>query len=161
MIKTESTQLLGKESLTTQSAVLSGGRRPGDKTVGSTAVQNPSVPNPQVKPKKPRRTFTKQYKLDVLKAYDGCNTTGERGALLRREGLYYSRITTWKKERDAGKFNSIKQRSTSDKINRQLQNENARLKKKLEQAEAIIDLQKKVSEILGTLILPQEKTDNY
>ncbi len=158
MTKPVSTELSEKESLTPESAVLSGGRRPKDKTADSVPAQN--IPNPQVKPRQPRRTFTKRYKLDVLKAYDGCNTPDERGALLRREGLYYSRITTWKKERDEGKFHSIKQRSTSDKINRQLQNENTRLKKKLEQAEAIIELQKKVSEILGTHILPPEKTDN-
>lgn len=111
----------------------------------------------QVKPDKPpRRTFSKAYKLKILDAYDACDTREARGALLRKEGLYSSRITTWKKLRAEGKLD-IKRKPNNTKsspTDQQLTRENAKLKKKLAQAEAIIDIQKKVSALLGDYILP-------
>ncbi|PEQ14971.1 transposase [Piscirickettsia salmonis] len=82
-----------------------------------------------------------------------------RGELLRKEGLYSSRISTWKKERETGKLGG-KYKNKSDKKMKLLSQENIRLKKKLAQAEAIIDLQKKVSDLLGEHILPTELSES-
>ncbi len=120
--------------------------------------------DPQVKPKRPyapRRTFSVTYKTRILEEYDACRSAQERGALLRQEGLYLTRIYAWKSQRKAGKFNNTRQGKNGKHDVRvdHLTRENEQLKKKLAQAEAIIDLQKKVSELLGTHILPQEKNE--
>ena len=110
--------------------------------------------DPQVKPKKPyapRRRFDAAYKRRFLLAYDACTNASERGALLRREGLYHARIAAWRKELAKGKLNDKKQSPLNLRTD-YLVRENERLKKKLAQAEAIIDLQKKVSEILGVTL---------
>ena len=108
------------------------------------------VTDPQVKPVRsytPRRTFDKAYKTRVLASFDACSTATERSSLLRREGLYYSRISAWRHEQANGK---LKNKDSKSKVRTDhLANEVAQLKKKLAQAEAIIDLQKKVSELFG------------
>jgi hypothetical protein len=124
---------------------------------------SPDAPlaSPQVKPKKPyapRRRFDAAYKRRFLLAYNACTDASERGALLRREGLYHARIAAWRKELADGKLHD-KKRSPNKLRTDHLVRENERLKKKLAQAEAIIDLQKKVSELLGVHILPHESND--
>lgn len=106
----------------------------------------------------PRRKFSIEYKLKILEAYEACDSAIARGALLRKEGLYHSRLTAWRQQRDADRL-TPNTRSKLSKGAQKLSRENAALKKKLAQAEAIIELQKKVSEILGTHILPQERED--
>src|SRR3989339_1331570 len=59
-------------------------------------------PDPEVPEKRPRRKFTARYKLEVLKKADACTQSGELGSLLRKEGLYSSNLTTWRKQRDQG-----------------------------------------------------------
>lgn len=118
---------------------------------------NQEVVEPQVMTKKqykPRRFYEKAYKLRMITAYDACSTSSERGELLRREGLYHARIADWKREQttDNKKQRGMKKGKRID----HLIEENEKLKNKLAQAEAIIDLQKKVSELLGQHILPQE-----
>ena len=103
----------------------------------------------------PRRSFSKAYKLQIMNAFDACQTASERGALLRKEGLYHARLATWRKQLVDGRIQSHKT-SKSILMNQQLTRENATLKKKLAQAEAIIDLQKKVSELLSQHILEPE-----
>lgn len=119
-------------------------------------------PDPEVTETKPRRKFTAKYKLDILKKADACTQPGQMGALLRREGLYSSNLTTWRKQRDKGLLDALSpQKRGRKKIERnplsqevaRLQRENERLKKKLKQAETIIEVQKKISEILG---IPQD-----
>ena len=115
-------------------------------------------PDPEVADKKHRRKFTAKYKLDILDQVDRGTQPGQIGALLRREGLYSSSITSWRKQRDQGLLNvlspqkrgrkNIAKNPLSNEVAR-LQRENERLKKKLKQAETIIVVQKKVSEILG------------
>jgi transposase len=116
----------------------------------TTTSQQETVANPQVKPARsytPRRTFDKAYKVRVLASFDACSNGAERSALLRREGLYYARICAWRHEQTNGK---LKNKDGKNKIRTDhLANEIAQLKKKLAQAEAIIDLQKKVSELFG------------
>jgi transposase len=110
--------------------------------------------DPQVKATTQRkRTFTAHYKQQTLAAYDACETTEERGTLLRKEGLYSSHISSWRRL-----FKSENENKGTKKAQRvdHLISEIEQLKKKLAQAQAIIDLQKKVSELLGTYILPHE-----
>ena len=111
----------------------------------------------EVMAKPVRRRFTAEYKLGVLRQADSCNGRGKLGALLRREGLYSSHLTQWRKQRERGEFGGLsrkrgpspKQRNPlADKV-RVLERENARLQRRAERAEGLVELQKKVSEILG------------
>ncbi len=107
--------------------------------------------NPNVIPKKqcaPRRKFDVAYKTRVLAAYDACDTPAARGALLRREGLYQARIIAWKHQQTSGKSVAAKGEKNARRVDH-LIFEIAQLKKKMAQAEAIIDIQKKVSELFG------------
>lgn len=115
----------------------------------------------QVKVKKqraPKRKFSNAYKLQILNALDACKNGDERASLLRKEGLYYARISLWKKQFQNGKFTSNKAQK-SILLTQQLTREVASLKKKLSQAEAIIDLQKKVSELLSISILDHDTSE--
>jgi transposase-like protein len=110
-------------------------------------------PNPEVDAKPTRRTFTAAYKLKILEEADGCSE-GEIGALLRREGLYSSHLTTWRRQRGEGAIQALgkkrgRKAKPRDKEKEQLVKENARLRRKLEQAEKIIEIQKKVSALLA------------
>lgn len=115
------------------------------------------VPNPEVSAIPKRRRFTAQYKLDVLKQVEACrDQPGAIGAVLRREGLYSSLLTLWRQERDRGALEALAKkrgrkttRSPLSDENEKLRRENAELKRRLEQAETIIDVQKKISSILG------------
>lgn len=117
-----------------------------------------SPPDPEVPEKKPRRRFTAAYKLRILKEYEACTKFGEIGAFLRREGLYHSNINTWLRQRDEGALNALKPKKRGRKNKKvnplanevaRLQRENKKLTDKLQKAETIIEVQKKISEILG------------
>ncbi len=114
--------------------------------------------DPQVKASEaPRRKFTKAYKLQILTSYDACSNALERGALLRREALYQGFISAWRNQLD---LNTDPKKTTSkgrraDHMAREIE----QLKKKLAQAQAVIDLQKKVSELLGTHILSHDSSE--
>jgi transposase len=99
-----------------------------------------------------RRTFTAEYKLAILAEYDGCTESGEKGALLRREGLYSSLITDWRRQHRQGLLKAALGRSDTGRPslqdNARLRAENERLRTKLAQAEAIIDVQGKVHALL-------------
>jgi transposase-like protein len=117
-------------------------------------------------PEKPvRRRFSAEYKLRILAEADGCAEQGQLGELLRREGLYSSLLSTWRRQRDEGVLAGLapKRRGRkakpknplADEVAR-LERENRRLTEKLRQAELIIDVQKKVSEMLN---IPLAKPD--
>lgn len=138
----------------------------GSGSASAKTVPLLEVSDPQVKPKRgyaPRRKFTCAYKQKILTAYDACCDAKERGELLRREGLYSSRISAWRKNQSASESSLTK----SGKLNKQavriehLTRENEKLKKKLSHATAIIELQKKVSDLLGSPILLQEKDETH
>jgi transposase len=121
-------------------------------------VPPPVVPDPEVRERASRRRFTAEYKLQILRQADQCAEVGELGALLRREGLYSSHLTTWRRQREQGALVALapKKRGrptapVSPLARRvaELERDNARLERRLKQAEAIIDAQKKLSEILG------------
>jgi transposase-like protein len=117
-----------------------------------------TAPSPEVLEKPVRRRFTVEYKLRMLAEADACSEPGMLGELLRREGLYSSHLSTWRRQRDEGALAGLapKRRGRKPKPknplaneNEQLRRENQRLKEKLRQAELIIDIQKKVSEMLN------------
>ena len=121
-----------------------------------------SVLNPtdtQVKSKRPyapRRRFDAAYKQRILAAYNACQSAAERGALLRREGLYHARIAAWRNELANGKLNTGKQKTAKVRTDHLIR-QNESLKRKLAQAKVIIELQKKVADLLG-VILPQHES---
>ena len=112
-------------------------------------------PNPEVIPKAQRRQYTGEYKRRILQEYEACTEPGEKGALLRREGIYSSNIHTWQRQRERGELAGLATKKRGPKAdpvaaeNAQLRRENERLRKRLEQAELIIEVQKKVSQIMG------------
>jgi transposase-like protein len=120
------------------------------------------VPDPEVVVKPERRHFTAEYKRYVLQEADACTQRGEVGALLRREGLYSSHLTTWRQQRQRGELQGLTPAKRGRKADPQaaeiarLQRETERLKTQLARAELIIDVQKKLSEILG---LPETPSD--
>jgi len=116
------------------------------------------MPEPEVLEQPIRRKYTTEYKLKILEEADACKKNGELGALLRREGLYYNALTRWRKKRDQGILSGLnpkkRGRKTKEvnpllKENKALERENLRLQNRLRKAEIIIDVQKKISEILG------------
>jgi transposase len=122
------------------------------------------VPDPEVVPRAKRRQFSAKYKLRILAEADQCTQRGEIGALLRREGLYSSHLTTWRKQRDRGQLEGLTPKKRGRKPDPQaaelarLQRENERLQARLEQAETIIEVQKKLSQMLG--LPPAERDEN-
>ena len=121
-------------------------------------VPPPAAPDPEVAERAARRRFTAEYKLHVLREADACAAAGELGALLRREGLYSSHLTIWRRQREAGTLAALapKKRGRSGapasplaRRVAELELDKARLERRLKQAETIIEVQKKVSEILG------------
>lgn len=110
-------------------------------------------PNPEVQAKGERRRFSAEYKRRLVAEAGKCRH-GELGSLLRREGLTYAQIIQWRTAQAAGTL-SDKARGPRPNPNRavvrQLEMENARLQRKLEQAEAIIDAQKKLASLLDNL----------
>ena len=114
---------------------------------------NDKYPDPEVKARVTRRRFIAEYKRRILAEADQCQH-GELGALLRREGLYHSHLSTWRSQQErgelSGKRRGAKANPDASKV-KQLEGENAKLRRKLEQAEAIIDAQKKLAGLLETL----------
>jgi transposase-like protein len=111
-------------------------------------------PNPEVEPKAKRRQFSAAYKARILEEVD--RSPGQTGAILRREGLYSSHLTSWRKQRRKGTLKALsakkrgrKGKSEAELENEKLRRENARLQRELERAQVIIDTQKKLAEILG------------
>ncbi len=105
-----------------------------------------------------RRRYSAEYKLRMLREVEACSRPGEIGALLRREGLYSSNLTAWRKQREKRELEGLSQKRRgpvpkennplADKV-KALERETARLRARAERAEGLVELQKKVSEILG------------
>ena len=134
---------------------------------GPVTTSRPPDPEPEVPATVQRRRFSAAYRLRILKAADACKKPGEVGALLRREGLYSSLLTNWRRQREAGALREMRERRRGPKPRSvdprmtQLEAENRRLQRKLQRAETIITLQKKVAEILGIPLRPldDDETD--
>ena len=117
------------------------------------------APEVEVAAKATRRRFTVEYKRKIVREADGCKTLGAVGALLRREGLYSSHLTAWRAARDRGELAGAapKQRGPTphrpdprDKKIVELERETARWRQRAERAEALVEVQKKLSALLGT-----------
>jgi len=122
---------------------------------GTTNGTRPTMqqePDPQVVPKAERRRFSAEYKLSILAEADRCTEHGQLGALLRREGLYSSHLTTWRRQRERGTLGQKRGRKPDPQAAeiKRLQQENERLQARLDRAEHIIDVQKKLAQLLGT-----------
>ena len=136
------------------------------RTTGVTSISGQlKAPDPEVSEKQARRKFTARYKLRILEEADGCTEPGQMGALLRREGLYSSNLTTWRRQREDGQLQALspKKRGRKRKPRNpladrvaQLEKKNRRLEQELKQARTIIEVQKKISDILG---IPQPDID--
>lgn len=116
------------------------------------------VPNPEVVPMAERRRFTAEEKLRIVEEADRCTEPGEIGALLRREGIYSSYLSRWRRARDRGQLTALRPQQRGPKpvtdvaLAREvarLQRENERLQDRLDRAETIIEVQKKLSQLLG------------
>lgn len=114
-------------------------------------------PDPEVPEKPTRRRFTAEYKLRILRLAEACTEPGSVGALLRREGLYSSHLTVWRRQRERGALDGLKPKKRGRKVAERnpllpelerLRKENERLTQRLTQAEIIIEVQKKVSQML-------------
>src|SRR5262249_20762742 len=131
-----------------------------DLTVGREAPR----PNPEVLARAKRRTYTGEYKQQVLAEADAARGSGEIGAVLRRHGLYSSHLTKWRKEREAGILEGLapQKRGPKSKVNplsaenQKLRRDNERLADRLRKAELVIDVQKKVAMLLGLPIAGTE-----
>jgi transposase-like protein len=116
--------------------------------------QPAEVADPEVVAQAKRRRFTAEYKLRVLEEVEQCQEAGAIGALLRREGLYSSHLTSWRRQRAADQLQGLRPKKRGRKPDPQaaelarLQRENERLKARLEQAETIIEVQKKLYRLL-------------
>jgi transposase-like protein len=124
------------------------------------------VPDPEVVPKAKRRQFTAKYKLRVLEQVDRCTERGQIGELLRREGLYSSHLSKWRQQRARGQLQGLasKKRGRAAQAPAatelaQLRRENERLRAQLEQAEIIIDVQKKLAKLLGLTTAESESNE--
>lgn len=127
-----------------------------------------AVPDPEVSDRPRRRKFTAKYKLDVLRELDGCTAPGSVGAVLRREGLHSSHITNWRRAREAGELQALQPRKRgrprkevnplADE-NERLQRRVAKLEEELRKAHVVIDVQKKLSTVLGIQLPETSESD--
>jgi transposase len=124
-------------------------------------------PDPEVEPPVQRRNFSKAEKLRILGEADACTERGEIGALVRREGIYASYLTRWRRARDRGELGGSKAKKRGPKpdadkeqakANEKLRQENKHLRTRLRQAETIIEVQKKLSQMLGLETSTKENT---
>jgi transposase-like protein len=124
-------------------------------------------PDPEVSPKAKRRSFSASYKKKILAEVEAAAGTGSIGEILRRQGIYSSTLTSWRKERDAavdGAFSRKRgpepQRNPLTAENEKLRRQNQRLQEELRKAEIIIDVQKKVAMLLGRPLPPIPESEN-
>lgn len=152
-----------------------GDRREPERSSSPTAAAPPErppgeAPDPEVPgDRAKRRTFPAEYKKRILEQVDACSQPGEIGELLRREGLYSSHLCEWRRLRDAGALASLaaKKRGPKAKVVdemaervAELEREKRRLEERLRKAEIIIDVQKKVSQLLGIPLASPENGDD-
>lgn len=115
------------------------------------------MPKTEVVARAQRRQYPAEYKLRILRELDSSLGTGETGALLRREGLYSSHLTSWRRQRERGELDGLSPQKRGPKPDPQavelarLKRENEQLRERLRKAELIIDVQKKVAQMLGEL----------
>jgi transposase-like protein len=126
-------------------------RAEGERSAAATGRPAPAgVPDPELVERPSRRRFTAEYKLRILREADACQRPGEVGALLRREGLYTSHLSAWRKQRDAGALKELgrpRGRKPADRRDAEI----AELRRRAERAEAELVKARKVIEIQGNV----------
>ena len=150
----QSKERMNAEALPANGDALEGARR-------ATEDASPfAPPNPEVPVTAQRRQFSAAERARILNAADACNQPGDIGALMRREGIYSSLLSTWRTQRSTAQRLALEPQKRGPKINpmlaheqgmAKLTRENARLRHQLAQANTIIDVQKKVSSLLAQL----------
>jgi transposase len=136
----------------------------------TTATSNGNAPAPHAAPADPevlakpvRRRFSEEYKQRILQEADACTEPGQVGALLRREGLYSSHLTDWRRQQQPRASKRCGRAASDGRLateNRELRRKAKQLERQLAQAEAIVELQKKVSSLLGITLSPLESDEN-
>ena len=145
-----------------------GGRRAeravGERSSATADGARAVMPDPELVERARRRRFTAEYKLRIVREAEACTRPGEIGALLRREGLYSSHLTAWRKQRDQGELAALGRARGRRKPN-PLEAENGRLRRRAERAETelakarkVIEVQGNVSALLGELLRPRGAT---
>lgn len=132
--------------------------------IGPNGTRRTGQPEPEVTARAQRRTFSAAYKLRIVVEAEQCAERGEIGALLRREGLYSSHLTHWRRQREAGDLQALSSKKRGRKPScdakdtelAALRRENERLQKQLVQAELIIGAQKKLAEALEQTLTSNE-----
>ncbi len=131
-------------------------RATGIEDPGGVSDGGKQRPDPEVPERARRRTFTAKYKLEILAAYDAA-ADGEKGALLRREGLYSSHIDYWRRARDAGALAGLaaprgrrRHDPQAERIAR-LETEKQQLEQELAKARFVVDVQAKLHALLETI----------
>jgi transposase-like protein len=141
-------------------AALQGARRATGDAVNSAAPAEPRDSDSEVVPRARRRSFTKADKRRILQAADRCTQPGEIGALMRREGVYSSSLSTWRRQREAAELAALAPQKRGPKADvrradalqiAQLTRDNDRLKVQLDKANLVIEVQKKVGALLALL----------
>jgi len=143
-------------------------RRATGDAPGSAAANEPHDADMEVVPRARRRTFSKADKRRILEAADRCTGSGEIGALLRREGVYSSSLSTWRRQREVADLDALAPKKRGPKVDprrgdalqiAQLTRERDRLKVELDKAQLVIAVQKKVAALLA-LLEPDSKPEN-
>ena len=144
------------------SAGSEGARRATGDPAGRDAA---GVPDPEVSEQAKRRRFTAEYKLRIVREADACKGDGDVAALLRREGLYSSQLSSWRRQRDeiakvgmTSRKRGRKAKAEDPRV-KELERENARLQRRLARVETMLEIQKKTSELLGITLrsLPRRR----
>ena len=164
--KMEITEIVEKEAGVVAPKRSEGERSEPERSGGATTPASaPTAADPEVSSKAVRRKYSAAYKQRILKEADQCGP-GQVAALLRREGLYSSNLAAWRKQRASGEMAGLTPRKRGKKPvprnpltaeNEQLRRENARLQKRLHQAETIVAVQKKLCDLLGLTVPPIEQ----
>jgi transposase len=145
------------------------GERSETSRNGGASIPVAAAPaDPEVSAKAERRKFSASYKRSILAEADR-GGPGAVAGILRREGLYSSHLTTWRKQRESGEIAGLEPRKRGKKPAPKnplagevcrLERENRRLQKRLRQAEIIIDVQKKLCDVLGLTVPPIEQSED-
>ena len=164
--KMQITETVEKEAGVVAPKRSEGERSEPERSGGATTPASaPTAADPEVSSKAVRRKYSAAYKQRILKEADQCGP-GQVAALLRREGLYSSNLAVWRKQRESGEIAGLTPRKRGKKPvprnpltaeNEQLRRENARLQKRLHQAETIVAVQKKLCDLLGLTVPPIEQ----
>jgi transposase len=150
-------------------ATMNGSARPASQQKAAADTVPPDGreaprPDPEVLARAKRRTYTGEYKQQVLAEAEAARGSGEVGAVLRRHGLYSSHLSKWRKERKTGILEGLAPQKRGPKSkanpltveNEKLRRDNERLADRLRKAEIVIDVQKKVAMLLGLAIAETE-----